>query len=127
MDLIAQLGSIHGLSQAQAEGAIGAIGRAAQGRLAPDHFTELGRLVPGLTTLIQREPAGGGGLLGSLGGMLGGKLGDAAAMAGAFKAVGIASGEMTPIARTVLGFVRTHGSPPLQQAVNTLATQLGIS
>lgn len=129
MGLCEDLSSKFGLSQPQAEGAIGAIGRAAQSKLSPENFGELGKLIPGLGGMIQRAPpagGAGGGLLGGLGGMLGGGLGEAAALAGVFKSLGIDAGKITPIAQTVLGFVRSNGSPQLQSAVNTLASKLGV-
>ena len=129
MSLIEQLTSSFGLTAQQAEGAVGAIGRVAQTKLAPDQFSELGKLVPNLGGMIQQAPQpgnGGGGMFGGLGGMLGGGLGEAAALAGVFKSLGIDSGKLMPIAQTVLGYVRTNGSPGLQQAVGALASKLGI-
>ena len=122
MSLIDDLAGTFGLTPQQAQGAIGAIGRAAQGRLPPALFSELGQLIPGLDAMIQQAPAAGGGLFG----MLGGSLGEAAALAGVFRTLGIDGGKIMPIAQTVLGFVRQNGSPALQQAVNGLAAKLGL-
>lgn len=123
-DLIAKFG----LTQDQAQGAIGAIGRAAQDKLSPDLFGQLGQVIPGLGGMIQQapQPSSGGGMLGGLGGMLGGSLGQMAQLAGVFKALGIDASKIGPIAQTVLGFIRSNGTPELVAQVNAIASKLGV-
>ena len=129
MGLIDDLSAQFGLSPGQAQGAIGAIGRAAQGKLAPEHLTEIGKLVPGFDqmTASAPKPAGGGGLLGGLGGMLGGGLGEMAQLTSVFQTLGIDAGKIMPIAKLVLGFLTKNGSPGLQGALAPWAAKLGLS
>jgi hypothetical protein len=127
MSLIASLIQQFGLDQGQAEGAVGAIARAAQPKLSGEQMGELGRLIPGLDGMMAAAPRpGGGGLFGGLGGMLGGSLGQAASLAGVFKALNIDTGKIAPIAKAILAFVQANGSPGLKGALNQMAAQLGV-
>jgi hypothetical protein len=128
MSLIESLIQQFGLNQAQAEGAVGAIARAAQPKLSGEHMGELGKLIPGLDAMMANapKPGAGGGLFGGLGGMLGGSLGQAASLAGVFKALNIDTGRIAPIAKAVLAFVQASGSPGLKGALGQLAAQLGV-
>lgn len=125
MALIDDLMSQFGLSTPQAEGAIGAIGTAAQGKLAPEHLAELGKLIPGLDRMTAAAPKPGG-MFGGLGGMLGGSLGEAAQLSSVFKTLGIDSGKIMPIARVVLGFLTSNGSEGLKSAIAPWAAKLGL-
>ena len=122
MSLIEQLVTSFGLSEQQANGAIGAIGRAAKDKLAPDLFAELGKVIPGLDGMVADAPKAGGGMLG----MLGGSLGQLAQLAGVFKSLGIEQNRIAPIAQAILGFIRGNGSPALVAAVNQLAAKLVV-
>jgi hypothetical protein len=126
MGLIDDITGKLGLDQGQAEGAVGAIMKLAQGKLAPDHVGELKTLIPGLDGMMQRAPAGGGGggLLGGLGGMLGGKLGEIAKVVGALESLGIDKSKLGALADVVLGFIKAKGSPGLQGAVQQLLGSL---
>lgn len=123
MSLIDDLVAQFGLTPAQASGAVGAIARAAKDRLAPEHFAEFGRLVPGLDAMVaQAAAAGGGGMLG----MLGGSLGQLARIAGTFEHLGIARDRIEPIAKAVLAWIRSHGSPALVAAIDQAVAKLGL-
>lgn len=126
MALIEDLMSQFGLSTPQAEGAIGAIGRAAQGKLAPEHLAEIGKLIPGLDRMTAAAPKPGG-MLGGLGGMLGGSLGEAAQLKAVFTTLGIDGGKLMPIAKVVLGFLTQNGSTGLQAAIAPWAAKLGLA
>jgi len=121
MGLVDDLTAQFGLTQDQAQGAIGAIGRVAREKLDPAIFAQLGGLVPGLDGMIGKAPQPGGGLFG----MLGGKLGEMAKMASVFKALGIDAGRIQPIAQAILDFIRAKGSPELVGAINALVGKLG--
>jgi hypothetical protein len=120
MGLIDDITGQLGLNQGQAEGAVGAIMKVAQGKLAPDQLGELKNLIPGLDGMMQRAPAGGGGggLLGGLGGMLGGKLGEIAKVVSALEALGIDKSKLGALGKIVLGFIDAKGSPGLKAAAN---------
>lgn len=126
MALLEDLMSQFGLSGTQAEGAIGAVGRAAQGKLAPEHLAEIGTLIPGLDRMVAAAPKPGG-MFGGLGGMLGGGLGEAAQLSSIFQTLGIDSGKILPIAKMVLSFLVANGSPGLQAAIAPWAAKLGLS
>ena len=111
MSLIEQLVSAVGVSQPQAEGALGAIGRLAQGKLSPDHFAELGKLIPGLAGMIGGAPKPSG---------MAAMLGDKGAMASVLSQLGIDLGKAGPIAQVVLSFIQSNGSDALKAAVAKL-------
>jgi hypothetical protein len=127
MSLIDSLVQQFGINQGQAQGAVGAIVRLAQGKLAPEHLSELGRLIPGLDGMMASAPqGGGGGFLGGLGSMMGGSLGQAAQLAGIFGKLGIPTGLIGPIAMAVLAWVQANGSDGLKQTLAQLAASLGV-
>ncbi len=109
--LIDQLTSTIGLTPQQAQGALGAIGRIAQGRLSPEIFAELGALVPGLPAMIAGAPKPSG---------LAAMLGDKGAIASVLSQLGIDLGQGGPIARLVVGFIQAKGSEALKAAVARL-------
>lgn len=109
--LIDQLVSAVGLTPQQAQGAVGAIGRIAQGRLAPELFAELAQLVPGLPAMVGAAPRPSG---------MAAMLGDRGALASVFGQLGIDLGKAGPIAQVVLAFVQTHGSAALKAAAAKL-------
>lgn len=111
MSLIDQLISTVGLSQPQAEGAVGAIGRLAQGKLPPDLFAELGKLVPGLSGMIGGAPKPSG---------MAAMLGDKGALASVFSQLGIDLGKAGPIAKVVMSFIQSNGSEALKAALAKL-------
>ena len=111
MSLIEQLVSAAGLSQPQAEGAVGAIGRLAQGKLSPDLFAELGKLVPGLSGMIGGAPKPSG---------MAAMLGDKGALASVLSQLGIDMGKFGPIAKILTAYVQANGSDALKAAVAKL-------
>jgi hypothetical protein len=111
MSLIDQLVTTVGLSRPQAEGAVGAIGRIAQGRLPAELFGELGRLVPGLSAMIGGAPKPSG---------MAALLGDKGALASVLSQLGIDLGKAGPIAQVVVAFIQSNGSDALKAAAARL-------
>ena len=111
MSLIEQLSSTVGLSRPQAEGAVGAIGRIAQGKLPAELFSELGKLVPGLSSMIGGAPKPSG---------MAAMLGDKGALASVLSQLGIDLGKVGPIAKVLTAFIQANGSEALKAAVAKL-------
>lgn len=111
MSLIDQLVSTVGLTPQQAEGATGAVGRLAQGKLPPDLFAELGKLIPGLSGMIGGAPKPSG---------MAAMLGDKGAMASVLSQLGIDLGKAGPIAKVVMSFIQGNGSEALKAAIAKL-------
>jgi len=111
MSLIDQLVATVGLTPQQAEGAVGGIGRLAQGKLTPDLFAELAKLVPGLQGMIGGAPKPSG---------MAAMLGDKGAMASVLSQLGIDLGKAGPIAKVVMAFVQGNGSEALKAAITKL-------
>lgn len=111
MSLIDALASQFGLDREQAQGAVGALCRLAQGRLEPGHLAELARLVPGLDGMIAGAPKPSG---------MAAMLGETAGVASVLSQLGIDLGQAKPIAMAILAFVQANGSDGLKQAVERL-------
>ncbi len=108
MSLIDTLSSQFGLDAQQAQGAIGAIGRLAKGKLDPGHLAELGKLIPGLDGMIAGAPKPSG---------MASMLGETAGVASVLSQLGIDLGKAKPIAMAILAFVQANGSDGLKQAL----------
>lgn len=108
MSLIEHLVSTIGLTQQQAEGAVGAVGRLAQGKLSSELFSELGRLVPGLSAMIGAAPKPSG---------MASMLGEKAGLASVLSQLGIDLGKAGPIVQLVTTFIQSQGSAGLQAAL----------
>lgn len=108
MSLIDTLTSQFGLNPQQAQGAIGAIGRLAQGKLEPGHLAELGKLIPGLDGMISGAPKPSG---------MAAMLGESAGLASVLGQLGIDLGKAKPIAMAILAYLQANGSDGLKQAL----------
>lgn len=111
MSLIDTLSAQFGLSAQQAQGAIGAIGKLAAGKLEASHLAELGLLIPGLDAMIAGAPKPSG---------MAAMLGQTAAIASVLNQLGIDLGKAKPIAMAILAYVQNNGSPDLKQALDKL-------
>jgi hypothetical protein len=111
MSLIEQLVSSIGLTPQQAEGAVGAVGRLAQGKLPPELFSELGTLIPGLSGMIGGAPKPSG---------MAAMLGEKAGLASVLNQLGIDLGKAGPIIQILTTFIQAQGSGGLQAALTKL-------
>ncbi len=111
MSLIEQLISSAGLNQQQAEGAVGAVGRLAQGKLPPELFAELGKLVPGLAGMIGGAPKPSG---------MAAMLGEKAGLASVLSQLGIDLTKAGPIVQIITTFIQSQGSAGLKAALGKL-------
>lgn len=116
MDLINQLVSSLGVSEAQAKGGAGMLFKLAQDKLSGGEFAQIADKVSGVDDMIGAAPAAGdGGVMGALGGMLSsfgggsGALGSLASLAGGFGKLGLDSSMVGKFVPVVLDFVRTQG------------------
>jgi hypothetical protein len=111
MSLIESLVSQFGLSTPQAQGAVGAVARLAQGKLGGEHMAELAKLIPGLDGMIAGAPKPGG---------MASMLGETAALGSVLNQLGIDLGKAKPIAMAILAFVQSNGSEGLKGALARL-------
>jgi hypothetical protein len=111
MSLIDTLVSTVGINPQQAQGAVGAIGRLAQGKLSPELFAELGKLIPGLGGMISGAPKPSG---------MAAMLGEKAGLASVLSQLGIDLGKAGPIAQVLLAFINSNGSAGLKDAIGKL-------
>ena len=111
MSLIDTLVSTVGINPQQAEGAVGAIGRLAQGKLPPELFAELGKLIPGLGGMISGAPKPSG---------MAAMLGEKAGLASVLSQLGIDLGKAGPIIQILTTFIQAQGSGGLQAALTKL-------
>ena len=116
MDLINQLVSKLGVTEAQAEGGAGMLFRLAQQKLDGDEFAQIADKVSGLDDMVSAAPdVTGGGLMGAVGGLMSGiggesnSLGTLASLAGGFEKLGLDSGMIGRFVPVVLDFVRNQG------------------
>ena len=114
-ELIDMLTKNLGVTGAQAEGGTGVLLKAAQEKLGAAEFGKMLGGVPGLTDLMKKAPAaGGGGLGGLLGGLAGAMGGNAALIANivsGFGKLGLKPDDAKKFAPIILGFLRTKVGP----------------
>jgi len=104
-----------GVSGTQAEGGAAVLLKAAKDKLGGDEFNKLLGGVPGLSDLLKKAPApGGGGLGGLLGGLAGAVGGNAALIStimGGFGKLGLGVEDAKRFAPVILSFLKTKVSP----------------
>ncbi len=115
-ELVDMLTKKLGVSGTQAEGGAGVLLKAAQQKLGAADFGKMLGGVPGLTDLMKKAPAagGGGGLGGLLGGLAGAVGGNAALIAtivGGFSKLGLKADDAKRFAPIILGYLRTKVGP----------------
>ena len=104
-----------GVSGAQAEGGAAVLFKAAKDKLGDGEFGKLLGGVPGLSDLMKKAPAGGGGgiggLLGGLAGSMGGNAGAIATILSGFGKLGLTADHAKKFVPVILGFLRTQVGP----------------
>jgi hypothetical protein len=114
-ELIDQLTKSLGISGAQAEGGAAVLFKAAKDKLGGEEFSKLLGGVPGLSDLMHKAPAAGGGglggLLGGLAGAMGGNAGLIATVVGGFGKLGLKAEDAKKFVPVILGFLRSKVGP----------------
>jgi hypothetical protein len=114
-ELIDMLTKNLGVSGAQAEGGAGVLFKAAKDKLGDAEFSKLLGGVPGISDLLKKAPAaGGGGLGGLLGGLassMGGNAGAIATILSGFGKLGLTADDAKKFVPVILGFLRTKVGP----------------
>jgi hypothetical protein len=113
-ELIDMLTSNLGVSGAQAEGGAAVLLKAAREKLGGGEFDKLLGGVPGLSDLMKKAPASGGGLggmLGSLAGAMGGNAGLIATIVGGFGKLGLTADHAKKFAPIIMQFLKAKVSP----------------
>jgi len=104
-----------GVTGAQAEGGAAVLLKAAKDKLGTDEFSKMLGGVPGMSDLLKKAPAaGGGGLGGLLGGLAGAVGGNAALIStimSGFGKLGLGVEDAKRFAPVVLSFLKTKVSP----------------
>jgi hypothetical protein len=120
MELIDLLTKNLGVTQPQAEGGAGMFFKLAKDKLPAADFSKVAAAVPGIESLMDAAPAGGGGALGGLGSMMSGLggaaggLGSLAGLAGGFSKLGLSSGMVGKFLPIILNFVQSKGGPAVK-------------
>src|ERR1700741_2517158 len=102
------------ISGTQAEGGAGVWYKAAQDKLGAAEFGKLRGGVPGLSDLMKKAPAAGGGLGGLLGGIagaVGGNAGLIATIVQGFGKLGLKADDAKKFVPVILEFLRTKVGP----------------
>ena len=114
-ELIDSLTKGLGITGAQAEGGAAVLLKAAKEKLGAAEFDSQLGSVPGLSDLLKKAPAsGGGGLGGMLGGLAGALGGNAALIStvlGGFGKLGLKAEDAKKFVPIILGFLRTKVGP----------------
>ena len=103
-----------GIDGKQAEGGAAVLFNAAKDKLGGGEFGKLLGGVPGLSDLMQKAPAAGGGLGGMLGGLAGAMGGNAALIAtvvGGFSKLGLKADDAKKFVPVILDFLRSKVGP----------------
>lgn len=104
-----------GVNGAQAEGGAAVLFKAAKDKLGDGEFGKLLGGVPGLSDLMKKAPASGGGglggLLGGLAGAVGGNAGLIANVMQGFGKLGLSAQDAKKFAPVILEFLRTKVGP----------------
>src|SRR6187399_2233863 len=111
-ELIDMLTSTLGVSAGQAEGGAAVLFKAAKDKLGDGEFSRLLGGIPGLSDLLKKAPAsGGGGLGGLLGGLAGAMGGNAALIStivGGFGKLGLGADDAKRFAPVMFEFLKTQ-------------------
>ena len=113
-ELIDSLTKSLGISGAQAEGGAAVLLKAAKDKLGAAAFDSQLGSVPGLSDLLKKAPAAGGGLGGLLGGLAGAMGGNAALIStivGGFGKLGLKPEDAKKFVPIMMGFLRTKVGP----------------
>ena len=114
-ELIDNLVNNLGVNRLQAEGGAAVLFKAARDKLGGEEFGKLLGGVPGLSDLLKKAPAaGGGGLGGLLGGLAGAMGGNAALIAtvvGGFSKLGLKADDAKRFAPVLLDYLRGQVGP----------------
>jgi hypothetical protein len=114
-ELVDMLTQNLGVSGAQAEGGAAVLLKAAKDKLGGAEFGQLLGGVPGLTDLMHKAPAGGGGglggLLGGLAGAMGGNAGAIATILQGFGKLGLTADDAKKFVPVILQFLRSKVGP----------------
>jgi hypothetical protein len=123
-ELIDQLTRSLGVNAAQAEGGAAVLFKAARDKLGGEEFGRLLGGVPGLSDLMKKAPASGGGfggLLGGLAGAVGGNAGLIATIVGGFGKLGLTTDHAKRFVPVILEFLKTKVGPDVVSKLeNTL-------
>lgn len=120
MDLIQTITSQLGLSQPQAQGAIGGIFNLLKSKLAPEEITKMKGAIPGLDQFSAAAPAAGGGLMGAFGSVMGGNAGLAAQALTVFQKLGIKTDQIGPIVKLVSEHLGANGCEDIVKKISAL-------
>src|SRR6187402_3221395 len=113
-ELIDMLTGALGVNVAQAEGGAAVLFKAAKDKLGDGEFSQLLGGVPGLSDLVKKAPAAGGGLGGLLGGLAGAVGGNAALIStvvGGFGKLGLTTDDAKRFVPVILDFLRKKAGP----------------
>ena len=114
-ELIDMLTKNLGVSGAQAEGGAAVLFKAAKDKLGGEEFGKLLGGVPGLSDLMHKAPAAGGGglggLLGGLAGSMGGNAGAIATILGGFGKLGLSADHAKKFVPVILEFLKAKVGP----------------
>jgi len=114
-ELIDMLTKNLGISGAQAEGGAAVLFKAAKDKLGGEEFGKLLGGVPGLSDLMHKAPAAGGGglggLLGGLAGSMGGNAGAIATILGGFGKLGLTADHAKKFVPVILEFLKAKVGP----------------
>jgi len=113
-ELIDMLTGALGVKANQAEGGAAVLFKAARDKLGEPEFSKLLGGVPGLSDLMKKAPAAGGGLGGLLGGIAGAMGGNAALIStivGGFGKLGLTTDDAKRFVPVVLDFLRKKVGP----------------
>ena len=115
-ELIDMLTKNLGVDGAQAEGGAAVLFKAARDKLGGEEFGKLLGGVPGLTDLLKKAPATGGGgglggLLGGLAGAMGGTAGAIATVLQGFGKLGLTAEHARKFVPVILEFLRSKVGP----------------
>src|SRR3954463_8463910 len=114
-ELVEMLTSTLGVNTGQAEGGAAVLFKAAKDKLGEGEFSRLLGGIPGLSDLLKKAPApGGGGLGGLLGGLAGAVGGNAAligTIVGGFGKLGLGTDDAKRFLPVILEFLRKNVGP----------------
>lgn len=115
-----------GVSQAQAQGGVGALMQVAKSRMQADAFTRLGQSVPGLQGIMAaapalQQPSALGGLAGKLAavpGVSGGTVGNLLSVASAFQQQGMSPTMIQQFIPVLVDYVKANAGNGLSSALS---------
>lgn len=113
-ELIDMLTGALGVNATQAEGGAAVLFKAARDKLGDGEFSKLLGGVPGLSDLVKKAPASGGGLGGLLGGLAGAVGGNAALIStvvGGFSKLGLGTDDAKRFVPVIMDFLRKKVGP----------------